>query len=74
MFLSNALLTSRLYTGAFFDKLCLTTVPEDTATGTAVLELSVTDADEFVAELDFFITGGDPDGQFLVHASGEVST
>ncbi|XP_050706394.1 protocadherin Fat 1-like [Eriocheir sinensis] len=50
----------------------VTAVPEDTATGTAVVELSVTDADESVAELDFFITGGDPDGQFLVHASGEV--
>ncbi|XP_050721222.1 fat-like cadherin-related tumor suppressor homolog [Eriocheir sinensis] len=50
----------------------VTAVPEDTATGTAVVELSVTDADQSVAELDFFITGGDPDGQFLVHASGEV--
>lgn len=48
-------------------------MPEDTAMGTAIVELTVTDADQSVAELDFFITGGDPDGQFLVHASGEVS-
>lgn len=48
-------------------------MPEDAATGTAVVELCVTDADESVTELDFFITCGDPDGQFMVHASGEVS-
>ena len=48
------------------------TVPEDTATGTAVVELSVTDADESMAELDYFITGGDPEGHFLVHTSGQV--
>ncbi|XP_063862581.1 fat-like cadherin-related tumor suppressor homolog isoform X4 [Scylla paramamosain] len=50
----------------------ITAVPEDTATGTAVVELSVTDADETMAELDYFITGGDPDGHFLVHTSGQV--
>lgn len=66
-------LAIRLYTATLMNKFYLTTVPEDTATGTAVVELSVTDADKSVAELDFFITGGDPDGQFLVHASGEVS-
>ncbi|XP_050710235.1 protocadherin gamma-B7-like isoform X2 [Eriocheir sinensis] len=51
----------------------VTAVPEDTAAGTAVVALSLMDADESVAKLDFFITGGDPDGQFLVRASGEVS-
>lgn len=52
---------------------CVATVPEDTATGTAVVELSVVDADETLAELDYFVTGGDSDGHFLVHASGQVS-
>ncbi|XP_064099968.1 fat-like cadherin-related tumor suppressor homolog isoform X2 [Macrobrachium nipponense] len=50
----------------------LTAVPEDTATGTAVLELSVDDADEVPAQLDYFVTGGDLGGHFLVHASGQV--
>ncbi|XP_071532452.1 fat-like cadherin-related tumor suppressor homolog isoform X3 [Panulirus ornatus] len=50
----------------------VTAVPEDTATGTAVVELSVADADEKLAELDYFVTGGDSDGHFLVHASGQV--
>ncbi|XP_050733188.1 cadherin-3-like isoform X1 [Eriocheir sinensis] len=39
----------------------VTAVPEDTVAGTAVVTLSVMDADESVAELDFFITSGDPD-------------
>ncbi|KAK7016210.1 long-chain fatty acid transporter fat1 [Halocaridina rubra] len=50
----------------------LTAVPEDTATGTAVIELSVNDADEVSSPLDYFITAGNSDGQFLVHASGQV--
>lgn len=50
----------------------VTAVPEDTATGTAVLELSVLDADEKTATLDYFVTSGDPKGHFLVHTSGQV--
>lgn len=48
------------------------TVPEDTATGTAVVELSVLDADLTTAQLDYFVTGGDSNGHFLVHTSGQV--
>lgn len=48
------------------------TVPEDTATGTAVVELSVQDADLTTAQLDYFVTGGDSNGHFLVHTSGQV--
>ncbi|KAK4302799.1 hypothetical protein Pmani_025146 [Petrolisthes manimaculis] len=50
----------------------ITAVPEDTATGTAVVELSVQDADQTTAQLDYFVTGGDSNGHFLVHTSGQV--
>ncbi|XP_042236772.1 protocadherin Fat 1-like, partial [Homarus americanus] len=50
----------------------VTAVPEDTGTGTAVVELSVVDADETPSQLDYFVTGGDSDGHFLVHTSGQV--
>ena len=63
----------KIYASYYVKLYLLQTVPEDTATGTAVVELSVTDADETIAKLDYFITGGDPDGHFLVHTSGQVS-
>ena len=47
-------------------------VPEDAPTGTAVIELSVLDADEEVAELDYYVTAGNDHTAFLVHSSGQV--
>ncbi|CAL4152665.1 unnamed protein product, partial [Meganyctiphanes norvegica] len=50
----------------------VTAVPEDATIGTVILELEVSDADETEEELDFYVTGGDTLGHFLVYASGQL--
>ena len=38
----------------------------------SLLQLSVQDADEEAAELDYYVTAGNDHTAFLVHASGQV--
>ncbi|CAL4172489.1 unnamed protein product, partial [Meganyctiphanes norvegica] len=44
-------------------------VPEDSDVGTLVLNLNVSDADEMIEPLNYFISDGDPKGHFFVNGS-----
>lgn len=48
-------------------------ISEDATEGDAVFYLSVSDADEMQAPLEFFLTKGDPDSHFLLHRQGQLS-
>ncbi|CAL4149728.1 unnamed protein product [Meganyctiphanes norvegica] len=50
----------------------VTAVLEDAEIDTVIIGLQVTDADQSIMELDYFVTAGDHEGLFMVYASGEV--
>ncbi|CAL4061688.1 unnamed protein product, partial [Meganyctiphanes norvegica] len=56
----------------FLKDLYVTSVAENATVGTVLITLEVSDADEQFEILDYFITGGNNQGHFKVHDSGEI--